>query len=81
MSASMPGSAWKLRQDQFAFEEIPVIDTVMMGHGELWRVKEERDAIYANPDASEADYMHAAELESRFAELDGYSAERAPGNC
>ncbi|HVW65900.1 MAG TPA: ABC-F family ATPase [Nitrosospira sp.] len=69
----------KLRQDQFAFEEVPVIDTVMMGHGELWRVKEERDAIYANPDATEADYMHAAELEARFAELDGYSAEARAG--
>ncbi|MDN5881205.1 MAG: ABC-F family ATPase [Nitrosospira sp.] len=65
----------KLRQDQFAFENCPVIDTVLMGHDELWRVKEERDAIYANPDASEDDYMHAAELEARFAELDGYSAE------
>jgi ATPase subunit of ABC transporter with duplicated ATPase domains len=69
----------KLRQDQFAFEEIPVIDTVMMGHDELWRVREERDAIYANPDATEADYMHAAELEARFAELDGYSAEARAG--
>ncbi|MDH5233227.1 MAG: ATP-binding cassette domain-containing protein, partial [Gammaproteobacteria bacterium] len=65
----------KLRQDQFAFENYLVIDTVMMGHEELWHVKEERDAIYANPDATEAEYMHAAELESRFAELDGYSAE------
>jgi ATPase subunit of ABC transporter with duplicated ATPase domains len=69
----------KLRQDQFAFEEVPVIDTVMMGHDELWRVKEERDAIYANPEATEADYMHAAELEARFAELDGYSAEARAG--
>ncbi len=69
----------KLRQDQFAFENCLVIDTVMMGHGELWRVKEERDAIYANPDATEADYMHAAELEARFAELDGYSAEARAG--
>jgi ATPase subunit of ABC transporter with duplicated ATPase domains len=69
----------KLRQDQFAFEQIPVIDAVMMGHDELWRVKEERDAIYANPDATEADYMHAAELEARFAELDGYSAEARAG--
>jgi ATPase subunit of ABC transporter with duplicated ATPase domains len=69
----------KLRQDQFAFENCPVIDTVMMGHGELWRVKEERDAIYANPDATEADYMHAAELEAHFAELDGYSAEARAG--
>jgi ATPase subunit of ABC transporter with duplicated ATPase domains len=65
----------KLRQDQFAFENNLVIDTVMMGHEELWRVKEERDAIYANPNATETEYMHAAELESRFAELDGYSAE------
>ncbi len=69
----------KLRQDQFAFESCLVIDTVMMGHDELWRVKEERDAIYANPDATEADYMHAAELEARFAELDGYSAEARAG--
>ncbi len=69
----------KLRQDQFAFEDCPVLDTVMMGHAELWRVKEERDTIYANPDASEDDYMRAAELEARFAELDGYSAEARAG--
>jgi len=69
----------KLRQDQFAFETCLVIDTVLMGHAELWQVKEERDAIYANPDASEADYMHAADLEARFAELDGYSAEARAG--
>jgi len=69
----------KLRQDQFAFENCLVINTVMMGHDELWRVKEERDAIYANADASEADYMHAAELEAHFAELDGYSAEARAG--
>lgn len=65
----------KLRQDQFAFENNLVIDTVMMGHEALWRIKEERDAIYANPDATESDFMQAAELESHFAELDGYSAE------
>lgn len=69
----------KLRQDQFAFEDSPVIDTVMMGHEELWRVKQERDAIYADPGASEEDYMRAAELEARFAELDGYSAEARAG--
>lgn len=69
----------KLRQDQFAFENCLVIDTVMMGHEELWRVKEERDAIYANADATEDDYMRAAELEARFAELDGYSAEARAG--
>ncbi|MBA3755553.1 MAG: ABC-F family ATPase [Nitrosomonas sp.] len=69
----------KLRQDQFAFEDYFVIDTVMMGHAELWHVKQERDAIYANPDATEAEYLHAAELESQFAELNGYSAEARAG--
>ncbi|MBL0010647.1 MAG: ATP-binding cassette domain-containing protein [Nitrosomonas sp.] len=69
----------KLRQDQFAFEDCLVIDTVLMGHAELWQVKQERDAIYANPDATEEEYMHAAELESQFAELDGYSAEARAG--
>ena len=69
----------KLRQDQFAFEDYFVIDTVMMGHAELWHVKKERDAIYANPDATEEEYMHAAELESQFAELNGYSAEARVG--
>ncbi|MBS0496127.1 MAG: ABC-F family ATPase [Proteobacteria bacterium] len=69
----------KLRQDQFAFEDCLVIDTVMMGHADLWRIKQERDAIYANPEATEDDYMRAAELESEFAELDGYSAEARAG--
>jgi len=69
----------KLRQDQFAFEEYKVLDTVMMGDAELWAVKHEKDAIYANLEATEDDYMHAAELETRFAELDGYTAESRAG--
>ena len=69
----------KLGQDQFAFEEFNVIDTVIMGHEELWKVKSERDAIYANPDMTEEDGMRAAELESEFAEMDGYSAEPRAG--
>jgi len=69
----------KLHQDQFAFEEFTVLDTVMMGNKELWAIKEERDAIYANPEASEDDYMRAAELEGEFAELDGYTAESRAG--
>tara|TARA_R110002167_G_scaffold2178_4_gene11097 strand:- start:3803 stop:5392 length:1590 start_codon:yes stop_codon:yes gene_type:complete len=69
----------KLQQDQFGYEEYTVIDTVMMGHVELWAVKSERDAIYANPDMTEADGMRAAELESEFAEMDGYSAEARAG--
>src|SRR5438128_11807672 len=51
----------KLRQDQFAFEEMRVLDVVLMGHAEMWQAGQERDAIYANPDASEDDYMRAAE--------------------
>jgi ATPase subunit of ABC transporter with duplicated ATPase domains len=68
-----------LRQDQFGFEDQIVLDVVMQGDAELWAVKQEKDAIYANPDASEEDYMHAAELEGKFAELDGYSAEARAG--
>ncbi len=69
----------KLNQDQFAYEEFTVIDTVMMGNKELWAIKQERDAIYANPEATEDDYMRAAELEGEFAELDGYTAESRAG--
>lgn len=69
----------KLKQDQFAYESMRVLDVVMMGHTEMWAVMNERDAIYANPDASEEDYMHAAELEAKFAEYDGYTAEARAG--
>ncbi len=69
----------KLRQDQFAFEEMRVLDVVMMGHTEMWAAMAERDAIYANPDATDDDYMKAAELEAKFAEYDGYTAEARAG--
>ncbi len=69
----------KLSQDQFAYEQYSVIDTVIMGHTELWAVKSERDAIYDNPEMTEADGMRAAELESEFAEMDGYTAEARAG--
>ena len=68
-----------LRQDQFAYEDVRVLDVVMMGHKEMWACMQEKDAIYANPDATEDDYMHAAELESHFAEYDGYTAEARAG--
>ena len=70
----------KLRQDQFAFEDCKVIDTVIMGHAELWRVKAERDRIYALPDMSDEDGMRVAELETEYAELDGYTAEATAGD-
>jgi ATPase subunit of ABC transporter with duplicated ATPase domains len=69
----------KLHQDQFAFEQYSVIDTVIMGHSGLWAVKQERDRIYALPEMSEDDGMKAAELEIQFAEMDGYSAESRAG--
>jgi ATPase subunit of ABC transporter with duplicated ATPase domains len=69
----------KLRQDQFAFEEMRVLDVVMMGHTEMWAAMSERDAIYANPDATDDDYMKAADLEAKFAEYDGYTAEARAG--
>jgi len=69
----------KLRQDQFAHEDERVLDVVLMGHVEMWAAMRERDAIYENPEASEDDYMHAAELEAKFAEYGGYTAEARAG--
>ncbi|ALP52465.1 ABC transporter ATP-binding protein [Candidatus Tenderia electrophaga] len=69
----------KLRQDQFAFERYSVVDTVIMGHAELWAVKQERDRIYALPEMSEADGIKVGELEAEFAEMDGYTAEARAG--
>jgi len=69
----------KLRQDQFGFEEYSVVDTVIMGHTELWAVKEERDRIYALPEMSEEEGMRVGDLESQYAEMDGYSAESRAG--
>ena len=68
-----------LSQDQFAFEGYSVVDAVLMGHEELWAVKQERDRIYALPEMSEDDGMKVAELEVQFAEMDGYSAESRAG--
>lgn len=64
-----------LGQDQFAFEDYSVIDTVIMGDKDLWKIKEERDRIYALEEMSEEEGMIVADLETQFAEMDGYSAE------
>lgn len=69
----------KLRQDQFAYEEFTVLDTVIMGHDELWEIKKERDRIYSLPEMSEEEGMQVADLEVKFAELDGYTAESRAG--
>lgn len=65
----------KLRQDQFAYEQEKVMDVVLQGHQEMWQVMNERDAIYMDPQASEEDYMRAADLEVQFAEYGGYTAQ------
>ncbi len=68
-----------LKQDQFGYEDSRVIDVVLQGHAEMWACMLEKDAIYANPEATEDDYMHAAELEGKFSEYDGYTAEARAG--
>lgn len=70
----------KLNQDQFAFEEFTVIDTVIMGHAELWEIKQERERLYGLPEMTEEEGMKVADLEVAFAELDGYSAESRAGD-
>ena len=64
-----------LKQDHFAFENYTIIDTVIMGNNELYRIMKEKDEIYSKPDFSEQDGMRAAKLEERFSELDGWNAE------
>lgn len=64
-----------LRQNHYEFDEVPVIDTVIMGHGKLWKVMKEKDAIYEKPDFSEADGIKASELEAEFAEMNGWNAQ------
>ena len=70
--------AW-LKQDQFAYEELRVIDVVMMGHEEMWKANEEKNKLYANPEATDEDYIRAAELETVYAEYDGYTSEARAG--
>jgi len=69
----------RLRQDQFAYESERVLDVVLMGHAEMWAAMRERDAIYADPDAGEAEFLRAAELEAKYAEYGGYTAEARAG--
>ncbi|MEO6069331.1 MAG: ATP-binding cassette domain-containing protein [Chitinophagaceae bacterium] len=68
-----------LKQNQFAFDETTVLNTVLMGHEKLWKIAQERDAIYAKEDFSEADGMRAGELEGEFGEMGGYTAESDAG--
>lgn len=64
-----------LRQNHYQFDEVPVLDTVLMGHSKLWSIMQEKDALYAKPDFSEADGIKASELEGEFAEMNGWNAQ------
>ena len=64
-----------LNQNHFEFDEITVLDTVMMGYKEMWKVMKERESIYALADFTEEDGIRAGELESEFGEMGGYTAE------
>ncbi len=64
-----------LRQNHFEFDESSVLNTVIMGHAQLWQVMQEKNAIYEKPDFSEEDGIRASELEAEFAEMDGWNAE------
>ena len=64
-----------LKQNQFEFDDIPVLQTVIMGHKSLYDVIREKEALYAKPDFSEADGVRASELEGEFADLNGWNAE------
>jgi len=69
----------QLSQDQFAYEEFRVLDTVIMGYARLWEVMQERNRIYSLADMSDEEGMLVADLEIEFAEMDGYSAEARAG--
>ena len=69
----------RLRQDQFGYEQERVLDVVLMGHEQMWNAMCERDAIYNNAEASEEDFLRAADLEAKYAEYGGYTAEARAG--
>ena len=68
-----------LKQDQFEFDEVSVLDTVLMGHKKMWDIRHEKDAIYGKEDFSEEDGMKAGHLEHDFGEMGGYTAESNAG--
>ncbi len=64
-----------LKQDHFEFDECTVLNTVLMGHTVLWSIMQEKDALYAKPDFNDADGLRVGELETHFAEMDGWNSE------
>jgi len=68
-----------LKQNHFEFEEFPVLETVIMGHKEMYNIMKEKNDIYMNPDATEAEGLRAAELENEFGEMGGWEADSSAG--
>ncbi|MCF6406113.1 ATP-binding cassette domain-containing protein [Chitinophaga filiformis] len=68
-----------LKQNHFEFDEVTVLNTVLMGNKKLWEIAHERDAIYAKADFTEEDGMRAGELEAEYGEMGGYTAESDAG--
>jgi len=66
-----------LSQNHYAFDEMPVMQTVLMGHKELWDIMQAKDALYAKPDFNEEDGLKVGDLENQFAEMDGWNAENS----
>ena len=64
-----------LKQNHFEFDNETVLNTVLMGHKKMWETMQKRDAIYANPEATEEDYMEASHLEAEYGEMGGYESE------
>lgn len=64
-----------LQQNHYAYDDFPVLETVIMGHKELYDLMKEKDALYAKADFSDEDGIKAGELEQRFAEMNGWNAE------
>ena len=69
-----------LKQNHFEFDQLPVLQTVLLGNKKLWDIMVEKDAVYAKPDFSDEDGARAAELETLFAEMDGWDAESSAAN-
>ncbi|MEJ6682276.1 MAG: ATP-binding cassette domain-containing protein [Flavobacteriales bacterium] len=69
-----------LKQDHFEFDEVRVLDTVMMGNKELWSIMDEKNTLYAKENFSDDDGMKASELEEQFADMDGWNAEPDAAN-
>ncbi len=69
-----------LKQNHFEYDDVTVLNTVMMGHQNMWRIMQEKDALYMKEDFTEEDGIKASELEEKFAEMDGWNAESTAAN-